>query len=63
MIFLDEVKFDAKGLVAAIIQDHENGQVLMLGYMNRDTLRQTCLRLRYGRDTDQGRADRPCLPH
>ncbi len=41
MIFLDEVKFDAKGLVAAIIQDHENGQVLMLGYMNRDTLRQT----------------------
>jgi phosphoribosyl-AMP cyclohydrolase len=41
MSFLDEVKFDTKGLVAAIIQDHENGQVLMLGYMNRDTLRQT----------------------
>lgn len=41
MSFLDDVKFDANGLVAAIVQDHENGQVLMLGYMNRDTLKQT----------------------
>lgn len=41
MNFLDEVKFDANGLVAAIIQDNETGQVLMLGYMNRDTLKQT----------------------
>ena len=41
MSFLDEVKFDAKGLGAAIIHDNENGQVLMVGYMNRDTLRQT----------------------
>ncbi len=41
MSFLDEVKFDANGLVPAIIQDHANGRVLMLGYMNRDTLKQT----------------------
>ena len=41
MSFLDEVKFDANGLVSAIIQDHENGQVLMLGYMSKETLKQT----------------------
>jgi len=41
MNFLDEVKFDSNGLVAAIIQDWKTGQVLMLGYMNRDTLKMT----------------------
>ena len=28
------ISFDDKGLVAAIIQDVSNGEVLMLGYMN-----------------------------
>lgn len=32
------IKLDDKGLVAAIIQHHETGQVLMLGYMNRESL-------------------------
>lgn len=32
------VKYDDKGLVAAIIQHHETGQVLMLGYMNEESL-------------------------
>jgi phosphoribosyl-AMP cyclohydrolase len=41
MSFLDDVKFDADGLVSAIIQDWETGQVLMLGYMNKETLKQT----------------------
>ena len=41
MSFLDEVKFDGAGLVPAVIQDAANGQVLMVGYMNRDTLRET----------------------
>ena len=41
MGFLDEVKFDASGLVAAIIQDSATGDVLMLGYMNRETLKMT----------------------
>ena len=41
MSFLDKVKFDAKGLVSAIIQDNENGQILMLGYMSKETLKQT----------------------
>ncbi len=38
---LDAATFDANGLVAAIAQDDATGDVLMLAYMNRDTLRQT----------------------
>ncbi|MFA6244365.1 MAG: phosphoribosyl-AMP cyclohydrolase [Candidatus Hydrogenedentales bacterium] len=34
----DVLKTDDKGLVAAIIQHHDTGQVLMLGYMNRESL-------------------------
>ncbi len=37
----DEVRFDAQGLVAAIAQDVHTGEVLMLGYMNAQTLQQT----------------------
>lgn len=36
-----ELKFDEKGLIPAIIQDVENGEVLMLGYMNAESLRRT----------------------
>ena len=35
------VKWDDKGLVAAIIQHAETGKVLMLGYMNAESLRNT----------------------
>ena len=35
------LKFDEKGLIPAIIQDNENGEVLMLGYMNEESLRRT----------------------
>lgn len=36
---LDELlKYDDKGLVCAVIQHHETGQVLMVGYMNRESL-------------------------
>ena len=38
---LDAATFDADGLIAAIAQDHATGDVLMLAYMNRDTLRRT----------------------
>jgi phosphoribosyl-AMP cyclohydrolase len=34
----DIIKLDSDGLIAAIIQHFETGQVLMLGYMNRDSL-------------------------
>lgn len=32
------LKLDDKGLVCAVIQHHETGQVLMVGYMNRESL-------------------------
>ena len=41
MTLENRVKFDSRGLVAAIIQDHATGAVLMLGYMNAESLRQT----------------------
>lgn len=41
MLDISKVKFDAQGLVPAIIQHAETQQVLMLGYMNIDTLRES----------------------
>ena len=34
----DLLKLDEKGLICAVIQHHETGQVLMVGYMNRESL-------------------------
>jgi len=39
--FIAEVRFDADGLVPAVAQDHENGEVLMLAWMNREALAET----------------------
>ena len=41
MKFLDEIKFDDKGLIPAIVQDYQNGEILMLAYMNRESLQKT----------------------
>jgi len=45
MTTLDEqlanVTFNEAGLVPAIAQDHATGQVVMMGWMNADTLRET----------------------
>jgi len=38
---IDSIKFDEKGLVPAIAQDAETGEVLMLGYMNEEALKRT----------------------
>ncbi len=38
---LDSLKFDANGLIPAIIQDHQTGEVLMMAWMNRDSLQKT----------------------
>ncbi|MBS6620309.1 MAG: phosphoribosyl-AMP cyclohydrolase [Varibaculum cambriense] len=35
------LNFDAAGLVCAVIQDWQNGQVLMVGYMDDEALRRT----------------------
>lgn len=37
----ESLKFDERGLIPAIVQDAATRVVLMLGYMNRESLRQT----------------------
>lgn len=37
----EEVRFDERGLVPAIVQDARTGQVLMLAYMNAESLQRT----------------------
>lgn len=41
MDILDAIKYDANGLVPVVIQDHANGVVLMVAYMNRPSLKST----------------------
>lgn len=41
MKILDELKYDAKGLVPAIMQDADTGDVLMVAYMNREAIEKT----------------------
>ncbi len=36
---LDQITFDANGLVPAIAQQHDTGEVLMVAWMNRDSVR------------------------
>jgi len=38
---LEAVQFNVDGLVAAIVQDHETDDVLMMAYMNEETLAMT----------------------
>jgi phosphoribosyl-AMP cyclohydrolase len=47
MSWLDDVKWDSDGLVPAIAQDATSGKVLMMAWMNRESLQLT---------VDEGRA-------
>lgn len=38
---LSEIRFDDEGLVPAIVQDAKNGEVLMLAFMNAESLKIT----------------------
>jgi phosphoribosyl-AMP cyclohydrolase len=38
---IDAVAFDAAGLVPAVAQQHDTGEVLMVAWMNRDALAET----------------------
>lgn len=38
---LEEIKFDDKGLVPAVVQDIESNKVLMLAYMNKESIQKT----------------------
>ena len=39
MLNIDELKFDSNGLIPAVIVDDDTGEVLMLAYMNRESLK------------------------
>lgn len=38
---IKDLRFDQKGLLPAIIQDYKTGEVLMLAYMNLNSLKRT----------------------
>ena len=39
MVTIDQLKFDEKGLIPAIVQDAETKKVLTLAYMNEESLK------------------------
>ena len=41
MKFIEQLKFTDDGLIPAIVQDAANGRVLMMAWMNRDSLEKT----------------------
>lgn len=41
MKFIEELKFDANGLIPAVVQNKVTKEVLMVAYMNADTIKQT----------------------
>ena len=51
----DGLKYDASGLIPAVVQDAANGDVLMVGYMNRQAVQRT---LETGRVTFWSRSRR-----
>lgn len=38
---LSVLRWDERGLIPAVVQQHDTGEVLMLAWMNADTLRET----------------------
>ena len=41
MEFLKNLKFDEKGLIPAVAQDAVSGEILMLAYMNEESIKKT----------------------
>lgn len=41
MINLEELKFDKEGLIPTIVQDYKDNEVLMMAYMNKESLKLT----------------------
>lgn len=52
---IDDLRFDDRGLLPAVVQDAETGEVLMVAWMNRDALEAT---LREGRTVFWSRSRR-----
>ncbi|MDD5431963.1 MAG: phosphoribosyl-AMP cyclohydrolase [Candidatus Omnitrophica bacterium] len=40
-VSLNDFKFDKQGLIPAIVQDYKTNEVLMVAYMNKESLRRT----------------------
>lgn len=38
---VDDLKYDSNGLIPAIVQQYDTGEILMLAYMNPDSVRRT----------------------
>jgi phosphoribosyl-AMP cyclohydrolase len=55
MRFSETLKYDTAGLLAAVVQDAESGEVLMVGYMNAEAVERT---LETGRVTYWSRSRR-----
>ena len=62
---IDELKFNEKGLIPAIVQDHYSKKVLMMAWMNKESLeislreRKTCFYSRLDCRGSQGRSGVP----
>ena len=41
MSFIDKLKFNSDGLIPAIVQEHSSGRVLMMAWMNRESIEKT----------------------
>ncbi len=41
MSIFDELKYDANGLIPAVVQEHGTGRVLMVAWMNKESLQRT----------------------
>lgn len=39
---IDDLTYDAAGLIPAVVQQHDTGEVLMVAWMNRASLAKTC---------------------
>jgi phosphoribosyl-AMP cyclohydrolase len=40
-LVIDDLTFDERGLIPAVVQDAENGDVLMMAWMNRESIAHT----------------------
>ncbi|GAB4275975.1 MAG: phosphoribosyl-AMP cyclohydrolase [Coriobacteriia bacterium] len=38
---VDELRYDSSGLIPAVVQQHDTGEVLMVAYMNEEAVRRT----------------------